>query len=132
MNLIYESLKETFICIYYLYILPDHSYGNRVLRVLESVDKLLPSVESGRRGHHTEMVNDLVIESLLLEFERDLVYIFNIYFGDYIFGTDITEESLSLISCGSGVFVLQAIKSGWIPISLSSFTLCCVGFVFIS
>ncbi len=48
------------------------------------------------------------------------------------FSTLQKRAILSLSAAGRNSSVLQSRMSGWMPISRSSLTLCCVGFVFIS
>ena len=45
-------------------------------------------------------------------------------------GTSQNDEIFSRIPSGTGKSLRQMMASGWMPIPLSSFTLCCVGLVF--
>ena len=80
-----------------------------------------------------ELAADELVEALLLQRERDEVDVRHVGVRDHRVEVDVGEErdllaDLALQRLGER----QTSTSGWIPIRRSSFTECCVGFVFSS
>ena len=81
----------------------------------------------GRRS----MLDDLIVETFPAQNQRDFINTGNVFRSDDRSLGNVAESAIfAFISAERKRSVRHSRMSAWIPISSSSFTLCCVGFVF--